>query len=74
MVAPGELHAGDLVEIQWDPTTTRTAVFQRMTRTGSVVVRVERVGRDGRGTGEYGAPRTFLSSDVLRILERGVSP
>lgn len=69
MSAAGEAVCGSLVEIQWEPTTTKRAVFQRFTRTGMVIVRVERVDRSGQGTGEYGAPRTIAAADVLRVLE-----
>ncbi len=64
---------GDLIEVQWDARKTRFAIFVRSTRTGSAVVRMEKVEAGILGvyqrTGVYSDhPRTIASYDVLRIV------
>lgn len=62
--------AGDIVEIQWDPRTTKRAVFVKWRKSGSAVVRIERVNAKGEPIGDFGTDRDIYGAGVLRVLER----
>jgi len=66
--AAPEPKSGELVELRWDPTTTKRARFLYWTRNGSAAVEVERVDRKGRPTGQFGAARSFDRESILRVL------
>lgn len=61
---------GDVVEIRWNPTTTKRALFGRWRKTGCAIVRVERVDVKGNPRGVFGSERDVDGCDVLRVLQR----
>lgn len=69
-ISCSEVHKGDIVEIRWEGSVTKRAKFVRVARTGSYVVRVERVDAKGKPVGEWGSERNLPPQDILRVLER----
>lgn len=65
---------GDLIEVQWEPTRLRQALFLRFTRTGTAVIRLDKVEPGALGvyhqTGEFSStPRTIEGYCITRIIQ-----
>lgn len=69
-----EAREGNIVTIQWSPTTTRVARFVRWTKSGAnAVVCIQRVTAKGTPlAGQFGEPRTVPAADVVAIVGRRV--
>jgi hypothetical protein len=61
---------GDLVEIQWTPTQTKRAIYVRHTKTGTPIVRVEKVDTKLRPLGKFGADRDMAGLEIVRVLKK----
>lgn len=70
ITAPAIAEPGDLVEIYWDGTKTKRAIFVKYTRTGTIVVRLEGVDRKWQPTGVFGSDRGFQGHSLIRIIEK----
>lgn len=60
--------SGELVEVRWNPTTTKLAKFVRHTGYNRVVLNVERVDAKGVPRGVYGSDRMFDRDDIVRVV------
>ena len=61
---------GDLVEVEWEGTRRKRAIYVRELRTGAHSVRIERVDAKLRPTGHFGSPRTLAKAAILSVLVR----
>lgn len=62
-------NAGDLVEVQWEPTKLRKAIFVRVNRAGGAVVRMDQLDARREPTGEFSTfTRTIEAWTITRVV------
>lgn len=62
-------NAGDLVEVQWEPTKLRKAIFVRVNRAGGAIVRMDQLDARREPTGEFSTfTRTIEAWTITRIV------